>query len=332
MESALREKYEFVPLAVPRARELMHPAGMARFVRTIRDSKPDMVHYAGLQLEGFFVACAIALAGVKRSVVAVHGSSWEAAFFPRYKKRIVGVLEAATLRLASACYGVSDYVVGWDAIRRNARHCYGRIYNLPHAREGEGAGSLRQELGIPSDAIVLVSTGRIVRDKGFDRLIDTLEVLHSSSDFRVLVVGEGDYLKTLEARVRTSALSERVLCLGYRADVPRILAASDVFVLLSMHETLCMSIIEAGLQALPVVATNVGGIPEIIRDGYNGFLVEPGDKAGAAWALERLIADPDLRATMGAHSRASIEERFSEREIVGQIDELYRGVLSGEWD
>lgn len=330
LQSSLAGKYEFAPLWVPPAPELRSLRGMSAFVREIKRMRPDIVHYAGLQMEGYLVSTALVLAGVKRSVLAVHGSSCEAIEFPGYKKAIMRVLEAVTLRRAPACYGVSEYVLGWDAVRKNARRCYGCIYNLPHQAEmGSFRQLIRRELDIPDDAVVIVSTGRVTREKGFDKVLDAFREVNDLGAMLV-VVGGGQYLETMRARVRELGLQDSVVFTGYRADVHRILSAADIFTLLSMHETLGNSIIEAGAESLPVVATNVGGIPEIVHHEWNGLLVEVGDANGAATALKRLIGDAALRSLMGERARENIQTRFSESVITGQIDALYRGLLSGQ--
>ena len=332
MESRLQEQYEFIPLMVPKPRELMRPAGMARFVRTIKCAKPDFVHYAGLQLEGFLVSCALKLAGVKRSVLAIHGSTQEAVYFPRRKKVIVGLLEAITLRYATICYGVSDYVVGWRRVRRNARHCFGRISNLPHPEEVNSEPSaVRRKLGLSDNEIVLVSAGRVTRDKGFDILLESLKLL-APLPFSALIVGEGDYLSEMKQGADVYGLGERVMFLGYRTDVPQILQASDIFVLLSLHETFGNAIIEAAQESLPVVATRVGGIPEIVNDGYTGILVPPGNATDAADAIGKLIVDAKLRRKMGLNASSTIHKRFAKSDIVDRLDALYSGILSGKWD
>lgn len=333
MESDLKDTYEFIPLMVPRARVLMRPAGMKSFVKSIKSARPDIVHYAGLQLEGYLVSTAIGLAGVKRSVLAVHGSSREAVYFATYKRLVVSVLEAITLRRASMCYTVSDYAAGWDTIRHNSRNFFGRIYNLPsQSMASHEVGGVRRELGISSDDTVVVSTGRVTAEKGFDVLLEALKLVDCSTRFKALIVGEGDYLETMKAGVRASGLGGDVIFLGYRADVYRILAESDIFVLCSLHETLSNSIIEAGQHALPVVATDVGGVPEIVRDGYNGFLVDPGSAGDVARALERLIGDPDLRRTMGQNAYLNIQDRFGTEETLGQLGTLYRELLDAARD
>lgn len=333
MESELKGRYEFIPLMVPEPRVLARREGMQRFVESIRSATPDVVHYAGLQLEGYFVSRAIKLAGVKRSVLAVHGSSREAVYFPMHKRFVVSVLEATTLKRATVCYGVSDYVVAWDAIRRHARHCYGRIHNLPHPEIAPHEPNLvRQELGLSADDTVLVSTGRVTREKGFDVLLEALSLIEPLSRHKVLIVGDGEYLEEMKSGVKASGLSNDVLFLGYRADVPQILAASDIFVLCSLHETLSNSIIEAGQESLPVVSTNVGGIPEIVCDGHNGLLVSPGDAGETARALQSLIDDADLRRTMGQNAYERIKATFVTGEILGQLDAMYQELLNGAWD
>lgn len=326
MESRLQDSYVFIPCYFPRMRQLINPVGLFRLVREIRNHRPDIAHCYGLQLSGFFTVLACRLAGVKPIVLAIRGSSMEALNFTGFKRRLTNWLEIRTLKMASVVYGVSRYVVEWPRVQKYARRCAGAIYNLPQ-QEAPSDTDIRRELDIPAEDRVVVSTGRITKDKGYEILCDLMIRQGRQDGVHYILAGDGDYLETFGQRVREAGMGDRVHLLGHRQDVPGILNGCDLFVICSLHETLCNSLIEAGKAGLACVATRVGGIPEVVEDGVSGLLVPPGDTEAAREAVGRLLADENLCKEMGRRGAELIRQRFSEESITSQLDELYRGLL-----
>lgn len=323
----LKERYSFEILWFPRARRFLNPFFFFRYVRQIRRARPALVQIAGLQLEGFFPMLACRFARVK-TVLAVHGTTGEALNVGRFRKKLVGLLERYTLRKATCVYGVSDYVSGWKICKKNKRF-FGTIYNLSGDAEIVDAPStIRKELGFSEGDVVIVSTGRIIRDKGFDTLCAVARRFRDRPEVKFVIAGEGAYREEFAREIQAAGQEKQVFLLGYRSDVGNILAGSDIFLICTRHETLCISILEAALAGLPVVASNVGGIPEIV-DETTGVLVDPGDADGFASALEGLIASRDLRLQMGSAGRAKIENKFDNKKIEKQLDDLYRSVVDG---
>lgn len=329
MESALSDKYCFKALMVPHIRSLRNPAVLYKFSKQIKKESPALVHFAGLQLEGFFVMLACRLAGVK-TVLAVHGSSTEAEGFEGFKKSVIKKLERYTVKKATVSYGVSDYVSGWE-ICKKSKNYFGTIYNisLPEMGKKVPEVSVREELGISKDDIVIVSTGRIIKDKGYDVLWDVIKKGGRKKSVKFIIAGDGSYKKELEREILESEYNNDVFLLGYRSDIDGILSESDIFIICTKHETLCISLLEAAVKHLPLVATNVGGIPEIIDDTC-GFLIEKNDVSGFAQALDKLISDPSLRISMGNNAYQKVINKFSEERILKKLDGLYQSVISGK--
>ena len=146
----------------------------------------------------------------------------------------------------------------------------------------------------------------------------------------VALVGDGDRLEICRDLARTAGVSEHVLFLGHRADVPEILQASDVFVLNSESEGMSNALLEALAAGLPCVATAVGGNPELVRNGENGFLVPAREPAGLARALATLVRDPRLRRGMGARSRERAAREYSLGAMVRRTEAIYDAVLARE--
>ena len=174
----------------------------------------------------------------------------------------------------------------------------GRDAAVFHPDPGSRA-AVRVALGVPEDRVVVVIVSRLVRHKGHPELLAAMAAVPEAE---LWVVGDrlaSDHGEDLEPIFATSGLGARLRRLGYREDTPAVLAAADIFALPSHFEGLPMSVIEAMLTGLPVVATAIRGPREQVVDGETGLLVPPRAVEPLAAALRRLVADPALRASMG---------------------------------
>ena len=325
MQSALKDKYDMKPLMVPRSRVLLDPCGMKSFVNTIKSENPDLVVVTGLQIEGFLTMIACKKAGVK-TLLAVHGSSREALDIGAVSKAAIKLLEHHSIRTADAVFGVSDYVSGWDCLKHAKKHC-GTVYNIP-SLSGDREPDLRQEFGFDKNDVVIVSTGRITREKGYDLLWQAIQKLGCRDNVKFLIAGDGDYRNEWQSEIEKNGYADRVVLAGYRSDIDAVLNTADIFIICTKHETLCNSILEAYMHALPVIATNVGGIPEIVEHNQSGFLVKNGDVDGFASAIDKLISDTGLRKQYGTSGREIVLEKFDENKIINKLDEIFTKLIN----
>ena len=330
MQSALKDKYDF---------EVLHydtTIGSGISVKRILDLKkqlinlsPDLVHFTGLQLSGFHVAVACRLAGIQHTVLTIRGTSADALYFNSLKRFLMKyVLEPITLLLTKRFYGVSTYVTQRTIARVFKRKCAGAIYNFPpEPLDAAIRSQIRTELGLADTDILIVSVARITRDKGYDVLDKAILQFKNDNNVKFVIVGDGDYLPQFKEVLASQISSGQVFCLGYRGDVQQILRGCDIFVLPTLHETLSVALLEASREGLALVASDTGGVPEIVETGYNGELVPVGDAAGLYRAMSKLSKDKELRTAYGAHAALKVEEKFSASSIVDQIDAVYQEVL-----
>jgi sugar transferase (PEP-CTERM/EpsH1 system associated) len=186
----------------------------------------------------------------------------------------------------------------------------------------------RVDPGIPLRAVVAGTVGRLQPVKGTSYLLEAWSRLASDHpDAILLLVGGGSQQAALERMSRRLGISERVRFLGDRADVPDLLRGMDVFVLPSLWEGMPNAALEAMAVGLPVVATAVGGTPEVVVDGVTGLLVPPGDPDALAQSIARLLCDPDLRYKMGQAGRERVVKHFSVGRMVEQTEWLYEQLL-----
>jgi len=181
---------------------------------------------------------------------------------------------------------------------------------------------VRAALGVPDEQVVVFAVSRLVWHKGYPELAVAMQSVPGAM---LWVAGErltSDRGPDMMALLRDAGLGERLRLLGYRDDVPDLMAAADIFVLPSRFEGLPMSVIEAMLTGLPVVGTNVRGPAEQVVPEVTGLLVPPGNASALAAALARLVADQALRAGMGAAGRERAVERYDEAKVLARTLDL----------
>jgi glycosyltransferase involved in cell wall biosynthesis len=302
---------------------------LAALVALMRREKPDLVH-AHMPISGLLARSAARIAGVKRVAYTCHGFLFNQPG-PWWRRNLALALERAAGRVTDIYLTVSEEEAG-DARRLGIHPAATPVLNgRDPARfrpDAAARAAIRAELGAAEGDCVVIAVSRLVRHKGYPELLEAMRA--TPPNCTLWVVGErlpsdhGEDLEPPFARA-AEALGRRLVRLGYRHDVPRLLAAADVFCLPSHFEGLPMSVIEAMLTGLPVVATDIRGPREQVVPEATGLLVPPAEAAPLGAALARLAADPLLRARMGEAGRARALERFDEAAVVARTVALLEG-------
>ncbi len=201
-----------------------------------------------------------------------------------------------------------------------------------HAGRRTEANGLRKEFGIPAETMVCACIGRAISGKGMDFYLRAARLLlDEGRDVRFLVIGaisvEKSYKSEMEELARGLNLEGRVIFTGEREDVADILREVDIVVHPSLSEGLSNVILEAMAAAVPVVATRVGGTPELVQEGVTGLLVPPANATELGSAIARLLDDPQLAREFGQAGRRRIIEEFSIDRMLRQTEALYRRLL-----
>jgi glycosyltransferase involved in cell wall biosynthesis len=208
---------------------------------------------------------------------------------------------------------------------RRVEVIYNGIDLSPYEDRGPDRDMVLRELGVVPGDLLVAQVARLVTIKDHATAIRTIEQLtRSRRDVCLVLVGDGPEAGLIEAMIRERGLAGRVRMLGRRLDVPRLLRAADLALLTSVSEGIPLSLIEAMAAGLPVVATRVGGVPEVVEEGRTGLLAPAGDHEALAGLLLRLAGDPDLRARMGRAGRERARELFSEDRMVAEYEQIYR--------
>ena len=300
-------------------------AGIQRVAREIREWQPDIVH--GAVFEGVSMAAlAGRLAEAPLIIVEETGDdsvrSWRG-----------NLVMAAMTRLADACVGVSKSV--GDYLRSTLRIDSSRVFQIDNGvceferSSPKRSRQLRSEWGIPEEAFVIGSLGRILNSqKRFTDLVEAFSLIADDvPESYLLIVGSGDDLEMLKSLVADKGLDGRVVFTGYQHDVEDFYGMMDVFALLSVHESFGLVVAEAMFCKLPVLATRVGGMQYSVQDGKTGILVDSLAPRQAADAIRKLHSSPELREQMGRAGRERAERNYGAKRYAQDVREMYLELL-----
>jgi glycosyltransferase involved in cell wall biosynthesis len=305
------------------ARHWWDPRWLLRLRRLLASEAFDVVHaHSPLVAAGArLVVRAHPAAGRPRMVTTEH-SLWEG------HVGLARWVNQATGRLDDARFAVSEAVLAsMPPAQRQATEVLLHGVDVPSLRAQGSREAVRRELGL-GEAVVIGTVANLRPHKGYPDLLAAARlVLDRVPDVVFVAVGQGPQEQEIRARHRELGLGDRFRLLGFRDDAVRVMSAYDVFCLASVHEGLPVATMEALALGLPVVATDVGGIPEVLTDGEEAVLVPAGAPERLADALVRVATDAGLRASMAAKATARADGLSVER-AVRRVEEVYEAVVT----
>lgn len=272
----------------------------------------------------FYGAAAATLSPETRFLYTEHDRAFPTPWRERGLHALLARRVDAVVTVSSA---LRDNLVRYEAFRRDRVHV---IKNGVRLRPAESNRATMREALALGDRPTAGIIARIAPVKNHELLLHAWKrVVEGIPDAILLVVGNGSQEPRVRSLAEELGLGGAVRFLGFRLDIPEILQALDLFVLSSSSEGLSLTLLEAEAAGLPIVATRVGGNPEVVADGRSGILVPSGEPEPLAGALARLLQDPALRARMGAEGRDLYRAQFTLDSMVRGYQRLYRR-LAGE--
>jgi glycosyltransferase involved in cell wall biosynthesis len=316
-------------LPIPYLRDL---TALPRLFHYLRETQADLVH-TQLEFANILGNLAARVARIP-SVCTVHTIPSQEDM--RTKTRLHQDVEFFCLRnFCDMVISVSDEAqrfhmdVGRMAARKTTT-IYNGIDLARFSAEAQQADpqSVRREFGIPAASPLLITVAVLRELKGIQFMIRAMPgILVERPDVYYLIVGSGDHQARLAEEVQKQGVGDRVIFAGARKDIPALLSAADLFVLPTLTEALPTVLAEAMAVRLPILASRVGGVPEMVTDGVNGRLLPPGDPSHLAAACLEMLEFPAERAALGARGRAVVEQKFDVRVQAEQLQNLYRRLL-----
>ncbi|MBN1285770.1 MAG: glycosyltransferase family 4 protein [Anaerolineae bacterium] len=327
------------PHVIPELGRALSPARdlatLVKLWRLLRRERPDVVHTHTAKA-GFVGRLAARLAGVPVVVHTFHGHVFRGYFGPA-KTRFFIALEQFGARLADRIVtlteGLKRELVGYGIAPAAKFAVIPLGLELaPLAALPRHGGALRRELGLDASTPLVGAVGRLAPVKHLDLLLDAaacIDVQKLRSPLHIALAGDGECRPALEAQARALGIVERVHFLGWRDTraLPAVYGDLDVLVMSSHNEGMPVSIIEAMAAGVPVVATAVGGVPDLVTDGQTGALVPPDDAGALAGAVTRVLTEPAPAQRMADAARRDVLERFSPARLADDLTALYTALL-----
>ncbi len=301
-----------------------------RALRTLTQRvAPDVIQTHAVK--SHFLARAAGLPGKAPWVAFHHGYTW-----PTLKARVYNQLDRWSLQSATKIVTVSEPFREELAAFGVPRQRIEIVHNAIPSDWGsaaclpDAAARLRAEMGIQGDTKVILIVGRLSREKDHITLLEAVHRLPASVPHHLIIVGDGPERPRIEDRIRQLKLQDSVTFTGHRASAEPWYGIADVAVLSSLTEGSPNALLEAMATGVPVVATSVGGIPEIVTNDESALLVRPGDVGAMSEALTRILTNPELAARLATSSRQLILDRHNPEIRVRRLAEIYRSVVKSD--
>lgn len=314
---------------------LYDPIVLIKLIKMIRKNRYDIVHTHTTKA-GILGRIAARIAGVPVIVHGLHGSTFEA-FDSGLLNWLLSLLERLTGGFTDAYISVSG-VLSEKFIERGIgkKENYHTVYSGMELETFYGVrGKInckkkQRELGIGVEDFVIGNVARLEKRKGHKFLIDAFKKVieeRKGRPLKLLIIGEGEERGNLENYVKEANLEKKVIFTGYREDVEELMAVMDLFVLTSLREGLPRVLVQAAAMGMPSIAFNVDGVPEIIEDNHNGFLVKAGDVKQLTKRIIQYIDHKELLVLHGKNGRELIKGKWSIEDMVEKIDKIYQDLI-----
>jgi L-malate glycosyltransferase len=299
-------------------------------VREFKKSNIKIIHTHKYK-DTILAAPAAKVCGIPHVVRTVHGLREPFEGLQDFKMSLYEAVERTVHR---SCV---DSIIGVSSQIESKYKAKGQVSSVTCIRNGidlEGKPvqtdrwRTRKDLGIDSETCLIGTVGRLTPVKGIPYLLEAATILlRQGANVKILIVGGGSIRQDLTAQTHNLGIADKVVFLGHREDTDALLQAMDIFALPSLSEGIPMALLEAMAASRPIVASRVGGIPEIIEDGFEGYLVEPMDVNGLAERCRQLIEFPEVARKMGERGRKRVERDFSATAMADRVASVYKELL-----
>lgn len=304
-------------------------------IRIFRNEKPQIIHV------NFYVPCtcvwavlAAKIVGIPYIIGTVHSTvltTTNIPFVRFFKKAIVLLIyHFVDLFITVSDKSKEELCLNYKIRNKNVMVIYNGIdfmeYNYIDA---EKVYYEKARLGLKENTKVVGVVSRLVKNKGIEVFISSIpDILKDFPNARFLIVGEGDLFDRLKDLTIALGVKDEVFLTGYKEDIKMMLALIDIFVVSSLHESFPLNVMEAMAAKLPVVATNVGGIPELVDDGVTGILIPPNNPKILSREICKLLKDPSKYKEMGQWGRDRVGKYFSSNEMIENTEKIYDKLLT----
>ncbi len=295
-------------------------------LKLFRKEKPDVVHLNSSKIGGLG-ALAARFSGIQKIVFTVHGfafnedRSW-------IQRKIIAFMSWLTLILCTDVICISELernrASTWPFTSKKLHLIYNGIetptFLEKHAARIALSKAINQPETIFENKIVIGTIGELTKNKGYTYALEGIKDIPNSL---YIIIGQGEEKEMVETWIKKNGCSDKIFLAGFIKDAATLIKACDIFLLPSIKEGVPYVLLEAGLAEVPVICTNVGGIPEIITDNVTGFLIEPKNSTAVKKTIETMSADESLRKSSIPRFKAKIEKNFSVDKMLEKTIKAY---------
>jgi glycosyltransferase involved in cell wall biosynthesis len=314
-----------IPVDMVHMPNLRHPANLPKLIKYLRTYRPQVIH-TQLQFANILGNIAAAVLGMP-SISTLHTVDNPVKTTSYWRNQITWfVLRNLCSKVIAVSENTRQFHISKGKIPEDKIVTIYNGIDISSFRplDKSGFAKKRRSLNLPPDGLVFTTIAVLRKLKGIQFMIEAMpEILKLTPDFRYLIVGDGEYGETLKKLVSTSNLGGHVVFTGQRKDIPEILAISDVFVLPTLTEALPTVLIEAMAAQKAIIASNVGGVPEMVENEKNGLLVPPADPVSLANACSQLAQDTKRREAMAKQGYLIAHEKFEIKKLIHKLNDLY---------
>lgn len=317
-----------IPVDLLHIPNLRHPLNLPRIIRYVREHKPHIIH-TQLEFANVFGNIAGAVFGIP-SAATLHtlGAPQQGSAYWRSRIEWTSLRYFCTRIISVSESASAHHIAHGNLPPKKMVTIYNGIDLKKFQPDGQAGKALRESLNIPANAFVLLTVAFLREPKGIQYMLEALpRILADAPNAHYLIVGEGTYGETLRELAASFGVEKHVTFAGQRNDIPEILQAGDVFVLPTLIDALPTVLIEAMAARKAIVASNVGGVPELVENERNGLLVEPANPLQLAEGCLRLIRQNDVREAMAEAGLQIARSKFDIENQVRTISNLYEELI-----
>lgn len=341
-------EHQVTPLYIPQLQRELHPVrdlvAMLRLLFVMCKVRPQIVHthtakagFLGRLAAVLYRSVYRLLTGCQNQPIRIvhtfHGHVFEG-YFGSWRTRLFLALERwlgqHTDRIVAVSQTVKNEICEKHRIvSPSLVEVIPLGFELPSCAGADAGERLRTSLGLPSNCAVVGIVGRLTAIKNHRMFLRAAErvVAEQANDIRFVIVGDGELRPELEAEVRESILKDRLVFTGWLRDTRVLFGGLDVVALTSHNEGTPVALIEALALGTPVVATRVGGVPDVVEDSVTGYLVKPDDDGSMAERITDLMADQSLRERLGREGRERVHALYNCSRLIRDVSDLYDRLL-----
>ncbi len=341
----LKEKLESINIPVISLPNLIRDTDIAHDINSaydlykiFKDLKPDIVHLNSSKIGGLG-ALSARCAKIPHIIFTAHGWAFNEKR-PLYQKIIIGLIYWITIQLCSKTILVShalyNQIEWWPGIHNKTEIIWlgidSKVLALRKSARSR-ISSLQPSIFPPekkskNKITHIVSLGELHPIKGHIFALQAFKKIYKKYSLHYTIIGEGEYRNVLEKTIHELGISDHVTLAGHINNIAHELKAFDIMLMPSLSEALGYAVLEAGRAELPIIASSVGGIPEIIEDMHSGILVQPSKPEEIAYGLELLLENPELQKKYGSALKERVARFFSQKSMLSKTDTVYKNLLN----